>query len=65
MFTKLRKVVMMTKVTAEQVMGAIRQFAPHAVLTEEADGNICVALNMRYDMGLLVPFDNENGDDVE
>jgi hypothetical protein len=56
---------MMTKVTAEQVMGAIRQFAPHAVLTEEADGNICVALNMRYDMGLLVPFDNENGDDVE
>jgi len=65
MFTKLRKVVMMTKVTAEQVMGAVRKLAPEAVLAEESDGNIVVVLNMKYDMGLLVPFDNENGDDVE
>jgi len=55
----------MTEVSVEMLMKEIRSFAPDAVLTEEADGNVAVVLNMKYDMGLLRSFDYAESDDVE
>lgn len=50
----------------EQIMGAIRQFAPNAVVFEEADGNVAVALNMKLNgSGLLESFPDEVGDNDE
>lgn len=55
----------MTEVSVEMLMREIRSFAPEAVLTQEADGNVAVVLNMKYDMGLLRSFDYTDTDEVE
>lgn len=55
----------MTEVSVEQIMREVRSFAPDAILSEEADGNVVIVLNMKYDMGLLKSFDYSEGDDVE
>ena len=57
----------MGKVSAEVLMKRVRELAPHAVLVQEdsIDGGVIVALNMKYDMGMLVPFDNDESDDIE
>ena len=47
-----------------EIMGTIRQFAPHAVVFEEADGNVSVALNMKLNKeGLLETFPDEVSDE--
>lgn len=55
----------MSEVSVEEIMREVRSFAPDAVLTEEADGNVAIVLNMKYDMGLLKSFDYAESDDVE
>lgn len=55
----------MPEVSVELLMREIRSFAPEAVLTQEADGNVSVVLNMKYDMGLLKSFDYTENDEVE
>jgi hypothetical protein len=43
-----------------EIMGAVRQFAPNAVVFEEADGNVAIALNMKLNnSGLLESFADE------
>lgn len=47
-----------------EIMGAVRQFAPNAVVFEEADGNVSVALNMKLNKdGLLESFPDEVSDE--
>lgn len=42
------------------VLGAVRMFAPNAVLSEESDGNVVIILNlMLNDDGELVRFDDD------
>lgn len=55
----------MSEVSVEMLMREVRSFAPDAILTEEADGNVSIVLNMKYDMGLLKSFDYTESDDVE
>lgn len=55
----------MSEVSVEEIMREVRSFAPNAVLTEEADGNVAIVLNMKYDMGVLKSFDYTESDDVE
>lgn len=57
----------MREVSVEELMREVRSFAPDAVLVQEdyIDGGVVIALNMKYDMGVLKPFDYTEADDVE
>lgn len=47
-----------------QIMGAVMSFAPNAVVFEEADGNVSIALNMKLNSnGLLEPMIDEVDDE--
>ena len=55
----------MSEVSIELLMREVLSFAPNAIVTEEADGNVAIVLNMKYDMGVLREFDYTESDDVE
>lgn len=47
-----------------EIMGAIREFVPNAVVFEEADGNVAISLNMKLnEAGLLESFIDEVSDE--
>jgi hypothetical protein len=47
-----------------EIMGAVRQFVPNAVVFEEADGNVAISLNMKLnESGLLETFIEEEVSD--
>jgi hypothetical protein len=42
------------------IMAAVREYAPEAIVFEEADGNVSIALNMKLNKdGLLESFPDE------
>lgn len=52
------------EVDLSQVMAGVLSFAPNAVVFEEADGNVSIALNMRLNNdGLLEHIEDEVSDE--
>lgn len=54
----------MAEVSLSVLMGEILSFCPEAVIFEESDGGVAISLMMRLEGDVLVPFDNEEVDDV-
>ena len=47
-----------------EIMAGVLSFAPNAVVFEEADGNVSIALNMKLNsVGLLETFPDEVSDE--
>lgn len=50
----------MPNVSLAMLMGAVMEFCPDAIVSEQADGNIVIVTNMNLDYkGILSPFENE------
>lgn len=50
----------MADVSLAMLMGAVMEFCPDAIVSEQADGNIVIVTNMNLDYkGILSPFENE------